>query len=243
VKRGLGWLLEYGRALLNLLYPREQECPLCRRPSLRAGEAVCNPCLKGVRGGRPPFCRVCGCGLEAAGVCRDCRRRPERFFQKAVSVGPYEGRMREVIGLFKRRGLKELAVPLGEMLTETFAGQLGDHEIGWLVPVPIAEESFRVRGFNQAELLARELGKRIQVPVCLALSWKGEGRRQVARTRVQRFAGLEGALQLTKEAGKVRGAVVCLVDDVYTTGATANACARLLLEAGARAVYVLTLAR
>ncbi|KEO84057.1 hypothetical protein EL26_06230 [Tumebacillus flagellatus] len=230
--------------MLNLLFPRPLHCLLCRQNFTHTTEeAVCALCLAQVQASAPPLCRSCGKHSPGRSVCYDCRRREESFFLKACSYGPYHGRLRELILALKKDRRTEVLPILTGYLADVWAGQLADRDIALLVPVPISEEKRRERGFNQAGLLARELGRAVRVDVCEALKWLGKRRAQIARDRQQRLEGMEGELGLTEFSMEVAGKVVCLLDDVYTTGATANACAKKLHEAGARAVYVLTVAR
>lgn len=233
----------YWEAALSLLFPRRQVCVLCRQPFVRTEEVVCAPCLSQVRASEPPLCRVCGRELSHPGVCTECRQRPLCFFQKAVSYGAYEGRLRELLLRYKRERHQELLPLLTERLTIAWALHFFDREIDWLVPVPIAAEKLRERGFNQAAELAYRLGRHVRVPVCEPLCWQGASRSQAARGRQARLLSMEQSLGLTPAATQLAGRTVCLVDDVFTTGATANACAKRLHEAGVRSVYVLTVAR
>ncbi|MBL0385507.1 ComF family protein [Tumebacillus sp. ITR2] len=230
--------------MLGLLFPEPPRCLLCRQNFIQnPEEAVCAPCLAQVQRSAPPLCRLCGRKSLTRAICYDCRRRSESFFLKACSYGPYRGKLRELILAVKKDRRTELLPILAEYLADVWAAELVDKGVSCLVPVPMAEEKRRERGFNQAELLARKLGGLVRVRVCEALTWQGERRAQIARDREQRLEGMGESLGLSKDAELVAGEVVCLVDDVYTTGSTANACAKKLHEAGARAVYVLTLAR
>ncbi|HEU4964911.1 MAG TPA: ComF family protein [Bacilli bacterium] len=231
------------QALIHLLYPVRRRCLLCHHPFVREEEVVCSPCTAQVRAGRPPFCRLCGREWTGEGVCADCGRRTATFFQRAVSFGPYERGLRRALLQLKNERRRELLPWLVERLVLAYAEHLLDRGVDLLVPVPMAAEKLQRRGFNQAEALAQGLSARVRVPVCLALDWRGSGRSQAAKTRAARLQGVEASLALSEAAGDVNGATVCLIDDVYTTGATANACAKKLIAAGAHTVYVLTLAR
>jgi ComF family protein len=231
-------------ALLSLLFPEPRRCLFCRHNFIRdPEEAVCTPCLNQVEESVPPLCRQCGRELAGRGVCDDCRRRREAFFLRAVSYGPYRGRLRALLLAVKKDRHTRVVPILAGYLAEVWAAELADRGVEWLVPVPMAREKLQERGFNQALLLAKGLGERVGMPVCEALTWQGERRAQSARNRTQRLDSMDDALGLSEQASEVAGRVVCLLDDVYTTGATANACAKKLHEAGARAVYVLTVAR
>ncbi len=201
----------------------------------RAG--VCPACWDSARRHLGPACPTCGNPDVASGEeCLACRASAPPW-RAAASFGPYAGVLRELILLFKARGRDELAAPLGELLAETFRGA------AWPAPdaavaVPMGWVKRLRRGYNQAELLAREVARAVGCRHVRALRRRGGGR--------QVGAGRSDRLRLTASAFPVRRAVsgrVLLVDDVLTTGATAGACARALARAGAKEVYVLTVAR
>ncbi|PWK16195.1 ComF family protein [Tumebacillus permanentifrigoris] len=239
MKKGGWW-----DALVGLLYPEPRRCLFCRHNFIQdPEEVVCAPCLRQVTESVPPLCRVCGREQSGRGVCDDCRRRREAFFQRAVSYGPYRGRLRALLLALKKDRHTSVVPILAGFLEQVWAAELADRGVEVFVPVPIARDKLQERGFNQALLLAEAVGERVRVPVCEALTWQGARRAQVSRNRAQRLDSMEDSLGLSPEAAAVAGRVVCLLDDIYTTGATANACAKKLHEAGARAVYVITVAR
>ena len=111
-----------------------------------------------------------------------------------------------------------------------------------VVPVPLHPARLRERGFNQAELLAKILAQKINIPLGRALERIRYTTTQTAFDRVERMENLYGAFRLRKKIG-VRGLHVLLVDDILTTGSTLSECARVLREAGAQSVYAVTAAR
>jgi ComF family protein len=224
-------------ALAETLLPAR--CAVCRLPLAWAGSraGVCGGCWSAVTPHAGAGCPTCG-NPEAAGdePCLDCRTAPPPW-HGAASHGPYEGVMRDLVVLFKERGVDELAGPLAELAAAAVRGA------GWpaadtIVPVPTAWLRRWRRGFDHTALLARQVGHLLGVPVRHALRRRGFAR-QVGRTRAQR-------LRLTAArfpaVGRVGGRLM-LVDDVLTTGGTARACATSLRRAGALEVRVLTLAR
>lgn len=233
----------YWEALLDLLFPKKRTCALCGQPQIRQEEVVCSLCTAQVRAGEPPFCTFCGRERERGGVCSDCRRAHERFFHRAFSYGPYKGQLKALVLHVKKSCGEEVVPLLVSYLEEAWAAHLFSCGIDLLVPVPITADKRKVRGFNQAERLASGLSRRIALPVCQALAWQGTSRHQVGLTRDQRLSNDSRSLSLTPAAATLAGRTVCLLDDVYTTGTTANLCAKKLLEAGARTVFVLTVAR
>jgi ComF family protein len=160
-------------------------------------------------------------------------------FDAAYAYGWYEGRLRELIHLFKYGGISSLAGPLGEM---TMIAYPRDERFDLIVPMPMHWWRRWRRGFNQAELLARAVGRRTALPVVNAVRRSRFTAPQASLTNAERRRNVAGAFAV-RAPEQIRGARVLLVDDVLTTGATVGACAAALKRAGAAAVSVLALAR
>lgn len=170
--------------------------------------------------------------------CPVCKRNPPAF-AVARSVAAYEGPLREAICALKFRRNKAVADPLARLLVR-FAPREVLQDVETVVPVPLHKDRLAQRGFNQAELLARPLAEAIGVP-CLAAALR-RVRQEAAQAElgaVDRWHNVEEAFV---PGGGLHGPVL-LVDDVFSTGATAGACAGALLRGGARRVAVLTVAR
>ncbi len=201
----------------------------------RAG--ICAGCWDRVVLHREPTCPVCGDPEVASSEpCLACRIDPPPW-DAAASVGPYDGTLRDLVLLFKNGGRDELARPLAALLARRHRDRGGERPDA-VVAVPMTWLRRLRRGYDQAALLGRALARELRAPFVRALARRG-GPAQVGRSRAQRLA-------LTAAAFPARRAVagrVALVDDVFTTGATAAACARSLRRAGASAVDVLTVAR
>jgi ComF family protein len=173
-------------------------------------------------------------------------------FHKAVAFGAYQGVLRDLLHIFKYQRVKSAAPVLGRLLQQAVSGIENavsgvENQAPWLVvPVPLWPGKRRTRGFNQAEEIARAFWRSSLNPnIELCGTWLTRTREtasQTGLTRRQRQANLRGAFAVLKPE-KVRGQSILLVDDVMTTGATAGECARVLLRAGARQVYVATVAR
>lgn len=177
--------------------------------------------------------------LDADGVCGVCRREPPAY-DRLFASGPYEGSLRRAIQLLKYDGLEPLATVLGERAAEAL-GRPDSYDA--IVPAPLHRSRLRMRGFNQAALIAREAGRRLGLPVeCGWLVRVKPTPPQAGLTRRERRENLRGAFRVPRRED-VRGKRVLLADDVATTGATFEACARALKRAGASHAAALAVAR
>jgi ComF family protein len=197
------------------------------------------------------LCVICGEKLfghhfegDSGPLCGLCRQAAPRF-RRAVAYGAYEGALRELVHLLKYQGIRPAARRMGRFLNQRVAS--AGMARPWLVaPVPLAAAKRRVRGFNQAEEIARafcreQAGSGIQLDTTSLVRTR-ETVSQTGLTREQRRANLRGAFAVLHRE-HVQGKTILLVDDVMTTGATAGECARALLRAGAKEVFVATVAR
>jgi ComF family protein len=176
--------------------------------------------------------------LDEQGLCALCRRGVSGF-NAAYSYGFYEGELRELIHLFKYGRVQTLAKPLGRFLALALPRE---ESFDTIVPMPLHWRKRWERGFNQADLLAREISRRTHTPVRNALRRVRFTATQAGLTNAKRRKNVSGAFRPRGEQA-LGGQRVLLVDDVMTTGSTAAACARALKMAGARRVVLLTLAR
>lgn len=243
------------------------DCRLCGGPLLSLREVlVCDGCAERA-GARQEglLCGVCGEGLGLEGerawrqfgvageaaLCTMCRRaRPG--FARAVAWGLYDDEMRELLqGLKYSAGMEKVAGLLGRLLAEAML--LVEPEAArevMVVAVPLARRRRRSRGFNQVDRLldaalpaARRRAPEWRLAVAGGvLVRERETESQWGLTPRERRANVRGAFRV-READAVRGREVMVVDDIYTTGATARECARVLMEAGAAKVWVVTLSR
>ncbi len=200
------------------------------------------------------MCSICGekilgqhFAAESGPLCGSCRLAPPRF-RKAVAFGAYAGALRDLIHLFKYQRIKSAAPTLGRLLKQavTAIETIETKDPLLVIPVPLWPGKRRARGFNQAEEIARAFclsSAAGSIQFCTTLLARTrDTASQTGLTRRQRQANLRGAFTVV-HAEPLRERSVLLVDDVMTTGATAGECARVLLRAGAKQVYVATIAR
>ena len=223
-------------------------CPGCRRPLVRPlDRTICDSCWDGVSLIGAPLCERCGDRLSetplAAALCRRCARRTPAF-SVARSAAAYEGPLRELVHAFKFEGRRQLAEPLARLMCRRGLDLLEGADA--VVPVPLHPVRLLRRGFNQADDLAREVG----LPVWRLLRRRRHGPPQASLPAPRRRANLRRAYALSvrcvlPESMRLpfRDKTIVLIDDVMTTGATLDACARTLLESGVRDVRALTVAR
>lgn len=183
---------------------------------------------------------------EEGQICIHCEATAPRF-EHAAAFGEYEGALRGLIHLLKYQGVRAAARPLGRQLAESLRPVLAEFTGAFLmVPVPLHRRRRRSRGFNQAELIAKVALRELRdYPVELSpkvLVRTRSTESQTGFTREQRRENLRGAFAIADPA-RVRGCSILLVDDVLTTGATADECSRILMRAGAKQVLVATVAR
>jgi ComF family protein len=203
---------------------------------------ICARCWASIPTFTPPLCARCGDPLASwrtisldAGRCPRCRRTDSAI---AVSraVGPYAGSLREIVHALKYGGCRSLAAPLASRMRASAADVLAAADV--VVAVPLHRRRRRLRGFNQADEIAARLGVRV-APVLRRIRATPS---QTDLPAARRHANMRGAFAL-RRGSSVAGLRIVLVDDVCTTGATLEACARVLRDAGAAEISALTAAR
>ena len=206
----------------------------------------CDACQKGLTPIASPFCLKCGLPFVSQEGedhnCSECLVET-RYFRKARAYGVYEGDLMEAIHLLKYHKKTSLSQPLSDLARKTFFQFWDRDSIDFFASVPLHVKRLRERGFNQAHLLVRNWAKDEGIPVDgLTLSRSCWTEPQTNLSRSERRRNINGAFSISHPE-RIKGRKILLVDDVYTTGATVNECARVLMKAGAEFVDVLTLAR
>ncbi len=206
---------------------------------------VCPDCWQRVGLSTPPVCESCGAPRSGLGYaqgeerglrCRMCQELPGHIRRR--SAGPYDGVLRLLVHALKYGGRRSLAVPLGNLLRRAGRELLSDAD--YVVPVPLYPLRRWTRGFNQATDLARQVG----LPVVEALYRRRATLPQTGLTAAERKRNVRSAFAVKRRwrHRDIDGRRIVIIDDVYTTGATMEACADPLRQAGARQVSGLTIA-
>ena len=224
--------LNLENSALDLLFPIH--CAGCGRE----GGVICDPCIGDMQRLSPPYCRVCA-DPGVNGLCQMCQHYP-RGFDSLRSPFLFEGAVRNAIHRLKYKGERASARPLAGLMSEYL--ERNPATVDLLIPTPLHERRLRSRGYNQSAILARELGKREDLPVREELLVRvRDPRPQVeTQTRAERRDNVAGNFECRSDTTGLSG---LLIDDVATTGSTLSECAFALKAAGAVRVHALTLAR
>jgi len=221
---------------LEFLYPKPRVCPLCQKPMPQ--REFCPSCLALITKSRP-VCSICGRILPLdIKLCSDCRK--ELFsFTRASALLPYIGPVKKTMALFKYKNKRYVWDELYDGLAEHCLEKLGG-EFDFIVPVPLNPHKLKERGYNQAEVLGKNLARRLKIGLAKDILIKTKNTPPQVRLGYKaRRSNLKGSFAVN---GNFAGGRILLVDDVFTTGATVEECTRELLGAGIDKVYVITLA-
>jgi len=233
LRQGLSWLLQ------QLLPPA---CPLCRQTFPAAWAApLCAGCLAGISPLPAAHCTCCALPFTAtagsAHLCGRCLKQPPGF-NKVFALGLFSGTLRDAIHQLKFSQRVSLDRPLARLLTEKIPA---NSAFDLIVPVPLHRLKLQRRSYNQALLLARELGRCRDLPVAVRLLNKTvDTPPQQDLSAAERWQNLKQVFRVEQQ---LQGEKILLVDDVLTTGATVRSCSQALLTAGAAEVQVAVLAR
>lgn len=231
--------MRFFEAALDMLFPRR--CPVCHEIIVPAGRRACMECERKLVFVTEPYCMKCGKPVrqDEEEYCRECRGK-EQDFTEGRAVFVYEEVMKKSIYRFKYGGRQEYAGFYAREIEKRLGGKIREWNAQALIPIPLHKSRQGGRGYNQAELIAKELEKRTGIPVF------GNFMKRVKRTTVQknlnaaeRQNNLKRAFKIERNDVKLKS--VILIDDIYTTGSTINAASRCLREAGITNIYFIVL--
>lgn len=227
-------LSRFGRLAVDLVFP--PRCALCGR----GGPFLCDECASALPRALPPRCPQCWRPIAAGEPCLDCSERASPL-DAVRSTFLYQGPARNLVHALKYDGQTALAQPMTALMEAQLREQ--GSGIDLVVPVPLFGRRRRSRGYNQSALLAAEIGKLLTVPLAEHALVRLRNTPPQARvtSAMERHSNVKDAFACRD--ARVAGRSVLLVDDVTTTGATLEACAAPLKEAGASCVRAVTFAR
>lgn len=224
--------------LLDIFYPRR--CPVCDKAVKPFGSLICETCIKEFEYIREPYCMRCGKELdeEETEYCRDCMSQ-RHLYNSGRAVFAYKC-MSDSIYRLKYKGRQEYAAYYAECMAKRLGEWIIKRRPDALIPVPIHNAKKRSRGYNQAEALALELGKIMNIPVETKLI------KRVRKTVPMKDLSVSDRQNNLKRAFKicqndVKLNTIVVIDDIYTTGSTIDSMAKVLMEAGIGSVNFITL--
>ncbi len=236
---------------MELLYPRK--CVFCGSSipmksyvgimQKKSYDLLCGDCRKNITDVyiEEPYCFKCGKQLDSMTreYCSDCKRLSHTY-DRGLSVFKYHNNVKEAIYRFKYKDCRCYGRFFGEQMAERYKEIIKKWQPDAIVPVPIHKTRMRKRGYNQAELIGRALSDMLNIPMDTgALLRTGKTEPQKKLSKEIRIKNVENAFKVSINV--VRYSKIILVDDIYTTGATINACARVLKQAGVQEVYFISI--
>ena len=230
---------KYWDLLKDIVFPKR--CPVCDEVVAFGEGNIHSECKAKLKYISEPVCMKCGKPILTAitDLCTDCSRRRHQF-DVGRAVWIYEQQMRRSVAAFKYRGRQEYAEFYTEQILAEHRDWLKALHVDVIMSIPLNAKKQRLRGYNQAALLAGGIAKALQIPADFKYlqrnSWTDP---QKTLSPVQRYENLKQAFGVMGQPGKYRS--VLLVDDIYTTGSTMDACAAVLKAAGVQYVYFLSL--
>lgn len=219
--------------LMQVVYPHH--CFLCNEV-LPAHQRLCAACAQKAPYVLPPVCELCGRGEDSC----SCGNR-HRAFARCVTPFYYRDAAKSGVETLKEHGYRVTVDGFGEEMAEMVRREYGGIAFDWVTAVPLHRQDWRRRGFDQAALLAQNVAARIGVPYLTCLRKVTATQPQKELSALQRSGNLLGVFDILCPE-KVEDSTILLVDDVITTGATLDECAKMLKIYGAREVYALTAA-
>lgn len=231
-------------SLLDIIYPRR--CPICSEIVVNKGELACISCAKKPVLIKEPRCKKCSKPIdnEEALLCYDCQQNSFAYYE-GYALWSYDVVMKKSIYNFKYGGRREYKDFYINSMIEHLGDKIKEVNPDVLIPVPLYKAKKRKRGFNQAELLAIGIGDRLQIPVLKnGLIRNKNTLPQKQLSNIERIKNLEKAFSICHKELKSYGKPilkVMLVDDIYTTGSTVEACTRILKAEGINQVSFICL--
>lgn len=231
--------MKFFKRILDFLYPGR--CPVCHEIIVPAGAEVCESCIQKLSYVQEPYCMKCGKPLlhSEREYCDDCSTN-RRYFSEGRAVFLYDDVIKMSIYQFKYGGRQEYAGFYAGEMEKRYGRKIKSWHADALVPIPLHKDRKKKRGYNQAALIAKALGKRTELPVIEDLLIRE--RKTVPQKNLsakERENNLKKAFKIGRNDVKLNS--VILIDDIYTTGSTINAATQCLLESGVKKIYFLVL--
>ena len=225
--------------IVDLFLPRQVKCVVCGDEVDKFG--ICEKCSRLLTLIPAPTCEICGGENSGKGkVCFECKGRHFNF-EKNYSIFSYVNNVRDMVVNFKQNGNKAIGEMFAYFIADKYDEIISKHNVNLIIPVPISDGRLKTRKFNQSEVLCSQISEQNKINNSLLIRTK-ETPHQTGLSRQNREDNLKASFEV-KDKKILKGKNILIVDDIYTTGATLNACAKVLKDAGAKEIITLTLAR
>lgn len=237
---------EYIESFLELLYPEKNTCFICNIYDETINDKyICNDCERKFKKTTPPFCLKCSKPIYDSlnSLCADCNAY-ERTFEMSKSLYLYEGIVKKTIFDFKYHSKPYFYRLFGNLMLNYMKENNYTH-FDYITSVPLHSSKLRTRGYNQAELIAKYLSDKLSIPYSDALKRIKKTTKQSQKSKEERRKTIKDAFEIKnpEKLKNIKNCSVLLVDDVFTTGSTADECSKTLLNYEVSKVYVITIAR
>lgn len=228
------FMIKMKNILFDALFPHICVCG-------RWGEVICVNCLAEIVRTKTQLCPICKKISKNGKTCSACRNRS--FLTGVMIFGDHEGKLKDIIWTYKYEFIRELSEPLAQLLTEKFSCFIKEKKFV-ITCVPISKSRYQWRGFNQSLLLGRNLSNLTDLSFVELLTTKRKNKPQVGLSKKERAKNIEDKINvLDWNRTKINGKRILIVDDVYTTGSTLEACAKIMRQNGAKEVWGIVLSR
>ncbi len=226
---------------LNIIYPRR--CPICGGIVKEYGENACIECKKELLYTAEPVCKKCGKQVSAfeEEYCFDCTKK-HHVFESGAALYIYNNAIKNAIYGFKYHNKREYAKFFGDEISKHLEDKISEWNIEKVIAVPLHKKKKRIRGYNQAELIAKHICRNLDIEyVPNAIERVRFTVPQKELTSIERKKNLEKAFKICKDSVLLINKNVLLIDDIYTTGSTIDECTKVLLSSGVSSVHYISL--
>ncbi len=237
----MNWLQKIKSKLADVMYPKHIKCICCGRElNARKSGDICDVCFGTSFLLNHNRCKRCGCAMpdDTTSVCFNCKKSNFTFTQ-CIACFPYKGKIRSAVYKFKYKHQKSLAQPFAELMAKVYASS--DWHIDYVTFVPLHPSREKTRGYNQARELAVHFSEITHIPMLATCTRDRDTPSQTKMNRSERIHNVRGAFAFNPEiAPDIVDKNILILDDVYTTGSTANEISKLLIDHHAHKTYVIT---
>lgn len=234
----------YFESFLEILYPEINTCLVCGEYDDEIGtNYICYSCNKNLSRLKDPLCNICSKPIDqnsSINICLECKKN-KRYFETVKSLLHYDNQVQKIIHKYKYYDKAYYCKLFGSMLYN-YIKENNYCEFDLITSIPLHKSKIKSRGYNQSELIAKYIAKKINILYSKCLKRINKTKVQNELSKHERRKNVKNAF-IAIDTHIIKNKTVLIIDDIYTTGATINECSRVLIEEGAKNIYGLTIAR